>query len=227
MKKIILIEDDETLVKTLTTSLESENFSVESAIDGEEGLQLALKDEADLIILDLLLPSLNGLEICKELRAKKITTPIIILTGEKKEEIDKVLGLEIGADDYMLKPFGTRELIARVRAVLRRTIPEEIEIEEYSFGDVSINFKKQTALKGKKEIYLTAREFSLLKLLILNEGGVVGREVILDKVWGYDKFPTTRTIDTFIHNLRKKIENDPSKPIHFLTVPWSGYKFVK
>jgi len=227
MKKILVVEDDKSLLETLKSLLEAENFKVISAIDGEEGFQLASREEIDLIILDLGLPSLGGLEVCKGLRAKNIMTPIIMLTGEKKEEIDKVLGLEFGADDYLIKPFGAKELLARIKAVLRRSIPEAGEIEEYSFGDVTINFKKQIASKGKKELYLTAKEFGLMRLLVSHEGEVVSRDTILNEVWGYDKFPTTRTIDTFIHHLRQKIEDKPSEPVHLITVPWSGYKFQK
>jgi DNA-binding response OmpR family regulator len=150
-----------------------------------------------------------------------------MLSGKKKEEIDKVLGLELGADDYLLKPFGTKELLARIRAVLRRSKPEVPEVEECSFGNVYLNFKKQIATKGKKDLSLTAREYALLKLLISQEDEVISRDTILNEVWGYDKFPTTRTVDTFIHNLRQKIEDNPAKPVHLITVPWSGYKFQK
>ena len=227
MKKILVIEDDQSLLETLTSLLEAENFKVISAMDGEEGFQLASREKIDLIILDVGLPSLGGLEVCKGLRAKNVITPIIMLTGEKKEEIDKVLGLEFGADDYMIKPFGAKELLARIKAVLRRFQPDAGEIEEYSFGDVHINFKRQAAFKGKEELYLTAKEFGLLKLLISHEGEVVSRDLILNEVWGYDKFPTTRTVDTFIHHLRQKIEDKPSEPVHLITVPWSGYRFKK
>jgi len=227
MKKILIVEDDKALLETLTTSLTLENFKILSATDGEKGFQLACQEKIDLIILDLVLPSLSGMEICKELRAKGIMTPIIMLTGEKKEEIDKVLGLELGADDYLLKPFGTKELLARIRAVLRRSKPEAPEVEEYSFGNVYLNFKKQIATKGKKSISLTAKEYALLKLLISHEGEVVSRDTLLNEVWGYDKFPTTRTVDTFVHNLRRKIEDNPSEPIHLITMPWAGYKFQK
>ena len=227
MKRILIVEDDKALLKTLTAFLETENFKVITASDGEEGLRLANEEKLDLMILDLVLPSLSGLEICRQIRSKGIKTPIIMLTGQKKEEIDKVLGLELGADDYLTKPFGTKELLARIKAVLRRVKPEEMEVEECSFGDVCINFKKQVASKGKKELYLTAKEFGLLKLLIAHEGEVVSREKILNEVWGYDKYPTTRTIDTFIHHLRQKIENNPAQPIHLITIPWSGYKFQK
>lgn len=227
MKKILIIEDDEALLQTLTTALELENFKVITVSDGEQGLRMADKEKQDLLLLDWVLPSLSGLEICQQLRARGITTPIIILSGKKKEEIDKVLGLELGADDYLVKPFSTKELIARIKAVLRRTKPEVAEVEEYSFGDVSINFKRQVAFKGKREIHLTAKEYNLFRLLISHEGEVVSRETILNEVWGYDKFPTTRTVDTFIHNLRKKIEDDPSHPAYLITTPWAGYKFKK
>jgi len=227
MRKILIIEDDKALLKTLTVTLETENFKVMSASDGEVGFQVACQENIDLIILDLVLPSLSGMEICQKLRAKGVMTPIIVLTGEKKEEIDKVLGLELGADDYVTKPFGIKELLARIRAVLRRGKAETAEVEEYSFGDVYINFKKQIASKAKNELYLTAKEFALLKLLVSHEGEVVNRETILNEVWGYERFPTTRTIDTFIHHLRQKIEDNPSKPAHLITVPWSGYRFQK
>ncbi len=227
MNKILIIEDDLTFSKTLKTALETENFKVLSASDGEEGYKLATKENFDLILLDLKLPEMDGFEVCKKLRLEGDATPIIFLTGEKKEEIDKVLGLELGGDDYMTKPFGTRELLARIKAVLRRARPERAGPTEYSFGDVTINFKKQVALKGKAELRLTAKEIGLLKLLISYEGEVVTRDTILNEVWGYDKFPTTRTVDTFIHNLRQKIEDNPSTPVHLLTIPWSGYKFQK
>lgn len=227
IKKILIIEDDHALSQTLKTSLEAENFKVLLAPDGEEGFQLALKEDVDLILLDLKLPGMDGFEVCKNLRLQGDATPIIFLTGEKKEEIDKVLGLELGGDDYMTKPFGTRELLARIKAVLRRIQPESAEPVDYAFGDVTINFKKQTAIKGDVELRLTAKELGLLKLLIVHEGEVVTRDAILNEVWGYDRFPTTRTVDTFVHNLRKKIEDNPSKPVHLLTIPWSGYKFQK
>lgn len=227
MKRILIVEDDEALSKTLKTALEAESFIVLLAFDGEEGYKLGSREKVDLIILDYLLPSISGFEVCKKLRSEGNSTPIIFLTGEKKEEIDRILGLELGADDYLLKPFGTRELVARINAVLRRVTPKGPELEELSFGDVSLNFKKQVAFKGKKEISLTAKEIGLLKLLAKHEGEVVSRDTILNEVWGYDTYPTTRTVDTFMHNLRQKVEADPAQPVHLITVPWSGYKFVK
>ena len=227
MKKILIIEDDKVFQNTLITALEMENFKVLSSLDGGEGFRMATQEKFDLIVLDLVLPTMTGMEVCKELRKKEIMTPIIMLTGQKKEEIDKVLGLELGADDYLLKPFGIKEFLARINAILRRTQPRETDIEEYTFGDVYIHFKKQIAKKAKKDISFTSKEYGLLKLLVSHEGEVVSRNTILNKVWGYDKYPTTRTVDTFIHNIRKKIEDDPANPVHLLTIPWTGYKFQK
>lgn len=227
MTKLLIVEDDAGFRETLVTALETENYEVVCADNGEAGLKIASKGTFDLLILDLVLPGFSGLEICRKLREQGNTTPIIFITGQKKEEIDKVLGLELGGDDYLIKPFGNRELIARIKAVLRRSSAEvPAELEQYSFGDVSLDFRKQTASRGGEELYLTVKEFGLMKLLIQNEGAVVKRETILNEVWGYEKFPTTRTVDTFIHNLRKKIEADPSCPRYLITVPWAGYKFV-
>jgi DNA-binding response OmpR family regulator len=227
MKKILIVEDDLVMRESLATVLEAEGYKVVQAGDGRDGLNRALEGNFDLISLDLVLPELGGLELCRKLREGGVQTPIIILTGEKKAEIDKVLGLELGADDYMIKPFGTNEFVARVHAVLRRGQPKPAAPDEYSFGGVHLSFKKQTASKAGKVIHLTAKEFALLELLISREGEVVTRETILNEVWDYDRFPTTRTIDTFMHNLRKKIEDDPTNPAHLVTVPWSGYKFEK
>jgi DNA-binding response OmpR family regulator len=227
MKKILIIDDDSALQETLRLNLEAEGFSVISERDGPKGLDRASRDRPDLIILDYGLPGLTGNEILRRLRTAGHSTPVIILTGKKKEEIDRVLGLELGADDYILKPFGTKEVAARVRAVLRRGQAPLPALEDYSFGDVEVHFKKRTAFRGGREIHLTAKEFELLRLLISCEEEVVSREAILNRVWGYDKYPSTRTVDTFIHNLRKKIEVDPAHPRHLLTVAWSGYKFVK
>ncbi len=225
MKKLLIIEDDGALRTALASALEAEGFLALQASDGAEGLKKATQDGPDLVVLDLVLPSMGGLEICRKLREKGNDVPIIMLTGRKKEEIDKVLGLELGADDYMLKPFGVREFVARVHAILRRGRIDAARIDAAVFGDVSVDFRKKTATKGAMDLSLTAKEFGLLELLASHEGEVVGRDRILNEVWGYDKYPTTRTIDTFIRNLRRKVEDDPSKPIHILTVPWLGYKF--
>ncbi|NOR16031.1 MAG: response regulator [Candidatus Aminicenantes bacterium] len=227
MKKILIAEDDMAFRETLAAALEAENYQVVSVEDGEKALLVLASDSFDLLVLDLVMPVLGGFDICQKLRGMGNMAPIIFMSGQKKDEIDKVLGLELGGDDYLIKPFGTRELIARIKAVLRRSqVVESLEWEQYAFGDIRLDFKKQTAYRGEDELYLTVKEFGLLKLLIQNEGGVVRRETILNEVWGYEKFPTTRTVDTFIHNLRKKIEEDPSRPKYLITVPWAGYKFV-
>ena len=187
---------------------------------------MAKHENIDLIILDLMLPEKNGQEICRDLRKEGINTPILMLTS-KKQEMDKVLGLEMGADDYMTKPFSIRELIARIHALLRRKWKIMKEIEDYSFGDVEIDFKKQEATKRKKPLKLSSREFEILKYFAQHEGEVVTREMLLNDVWGYENFPTTRTIDNFILSLRKKIEDNHSAPKHLLTIHTSGYKFVK
>ena len=227
MKRILVIDDDRGLQETLGLALESEGFEVLSEQDGEKGLERALKDNPDLIALDFVLPHLSGMEVLRRLREKGCSIPVIMLTGKKKDEVDKVLGLELGADDYMLKPFGTKEFLARVHAVLRRSRPGPFEVDDYAFDDVQIHFKKRTAVKGPDELHLTAKEYGLLHLLITHEGEMVSRETILNEVWGYEKFPSTRTVDTFVHNIRQKIETDPGHPRHLLTVAWSGYKFHK
>jgi DNA-binding response OmpR family regulator len=227
MKKVLIIEDDAALRESLAAVLEAEGFQVSRAGDGQEGLAKAREGNFDLIAMDLVLPLLGGIDVLRKLREAGTQTPIIVLTGRKKQEVDKVLGLELGADDYMIKPFGTAEFVARVHAVLRRGRPEPPKLEEFSFGDVRLDFKKKTASKAGKVVHLTAKEFGLLELLIGREGEVVSRESILNEVWDYEKFPTTRTIDTFMHNLRRKIEDDPANPVHLITVPWSGYKFQK
>ncbi len=227
MKKILIIDDDPVMRESLVAMLETEGYKASQAADGREGLAKALEGSYDLIAMDLVMPQLGGLEVCRKLREKGVQTPIIIITGEKKEEIDKVLGLELGADDYLVKPFGAKEFVARVHAVLRRGQVQPPALEEYTFGSVRINFKKKTASRAGKVVHLTAKEFGLLELLISKEGEVVTRETILNQVWDYDRFPTTRTIDTFIHNLRKKVEDDPANPAYLITVPWSGYKFQK
>jgi len=226
MKRILIIEDDPAILTGLKDSLQEEHFEVITTEDGEIGYQEAKKENIDLIILDLMLPSKNGIDVCKDLRKEGINTPILMLTV-KKEEMDKVIGLEIGADDYVTKPFSIRELIARVKALLRRKVEMKKEIEEYSFGKISIDFKKQEALKNKKPIELSTSDFKILKYFIQREGEIIARDQLLDDVWGYENFPTTRTVDNHILALRKKIEDDPSHPLHLLTIHKAGYKFVK
>jgi len=226
MKKILLVEDDKAIVRGLTDNLQRENFEVLAAENGEQGYQLAKKNKYDLLILDLLLPKLSGLEVCKKLRAENVQVPILMLTA-KKEEVDKVLGLELGADDYLTKPFGMRELVARVRALLRRSAEMIPRFDELTFADVQVDFKKQEAKRGKKPIEMSAKEFELLRYFAEREGDVISRAQLLDDVWGYEVAPTTRTVDNYILSLRKKIEADPSRPKHLVTVHTAGYKFLR
>lgn len=226
MKRILIVEDDPAISRGLTDALREEHYEVVTEEDGEKGYKFAQNENIALIILDLMLPSKNGIEICTDLRKKGINTPILMLTS-KKEEMDKVLGLEIGADDYVTKPFSVRELMARIKALLRRKQEIVKDIEEYAFGAVQIDFKKQVASKNNKPIDLSTTEFKILKYFIEHEGEVVTRDNLLDKVWGFDVFPTSRTVDNYILSIRKQIEENPSEPKHLITVPKAGYKFVK
>lgn len=226
MKKILIVEDDPAISKGLVDFLENESFHTTLFSDGEKGYYAAIEGEYDLVLLDVMLPGKNGMDICRDLRKEKISTPIIMLTS-KQEEIDKVLGLELGADDYITKPFSIRELLARIKAVLRRETKIEEDIEEYTFGNVYINFKAMEANKDNKPIELSNLEYKVLKYLCQRENTVVDRNTLLDEVWGYENYPSTRTIDNFILSLRKKFEDDPSKPKYLLTVHSVGYKLVK
>lgn len=226
MKKILIVEDDPAISKGLVDFLENESFHTTSFSDGEKGYYAAKEGNYDLVLLDVMLPGKNGMDICRDLRKEKISTPIIMLTS-KQEEIDKVLGLELGADDYITKPFSIRELLARIKAVLRRETKIEEDIEEYTFGNVHINFKAMEANKDNKPIELSNLEYKVLKYLCQRENTVVDRNTLLDEVWGYENYPSTRTIDNFILSLRKKFEDDPSKPKYLLTVHSVGYKLVK
>jgi two-component system alkaline phosphatase synthesis response regulator PhoP len=223
---ILIIEDELDLVKGLRMNLVDEGYNVDYALDGKEGLEKALKEKSDLILLDIMMPGINGLEICKELRQNKVDIPILMLTA-KGEEIDKVIGLEIGADDYISKPFSIRELLARIKAHLRRenrgseTVPEMVHL-----GSIKIDFGHYKVIRKNDEIDLTSLEVDVLRYLISMDGKVVSRDDLLDKIWGYEKYPTTRTIDNHILKLRKKIEIDPNYPRHILTVYGGGYRFV-
>ncbi len=226
MKNLLIVEDDQAILKGLKDNFNAEHFEVLCETDGARGYQAAKKHRYDAIILDVMLPSMNGMDICRQLRADGVHTPILILTS-KGTELDKVTGLEIGADDYITKPFSIRELIARVKAVLRRQTVVLNEIVEFQFGDVYLDFRKQEARKGKKNIELSVKEFELMKYFIQREGQVITRDQLLDDVWGYDATPTTRTVDNYILSLRKKLETNPASPKHLLTVHTAGYKFVK
>jgi DNA-binding response OmpR family regulator len=224
MEKILIIEDEERILMGLEDNLRIEGYQVSSATDGLKGFSMAKEQSFDLIILDIMLPKMNGFEVCKQLRQTGITTPILILTA-KSQEVDKVLGLEIGADDYVTKPFSPRELIARVNAIIRRMKQTQQVIELDHFGDVEIDFKKYEAKKNGQPVNLTALEFTLLHFLIKHKDQVVSRDSILDNVWGNSVYVYPRTIDTHIANLRKKIEDDPENPKFIIGVRSIGYKF--
>lgn len=226
MPKILIIEDEPEMARGLSDNLAFEGYEVHLEANGEAGLQFALAQPVDLILLDLMLPKLPGYEVCKTLRAKGKDMPIIMLTA-KGQEIDKVLGLELGADDYITKPFSLRELIARIHAQLRRRKPgAQPEDEVFSFGELTLDFKHYRATKSGEEIELTAKEFEILHYLIAHRGTVVKRADLLDKVWGLEDYPTTRTVDNHILKLRKKIEKDPASPEFIITVHGIGYKFL-
>jgi len=225
MPKILIIEDENAILMALEDDLRLEGYSVTGVRNGVVGFERAREGGWDLIILDIMLPSMDGFEICRQLRAARDTTPILMLTA-KSQEIDKVLGLELGADDYVTKPFSPRELLARVKALLRRGTPTEPALERVSFGGVEIDFKGYEVQKSGMPVELTAREFSLLRLLVSHPGKVLQRGTILTEVWGddFDVFP--RTVDVHVAHLRKKLEDDPADPKHIINVRGVGYKFV-
>ncbi len=225
MSKILIVEDEPDMVTGLRDTFEFEGYEVIVARDGEEGLKKALEEKPDLIVLDLMLPKMSGLDVCRNLRRNSFEAPILMLTA-RGQELDKVLGLEVGADDYITKPFGLNELLARVRAHLRRATHEVATIEHYSFGDVAVDFQKFKASKNNQPIELSPREFELLKFLVNHRRETVTREQLLDAVWGYDAMMYTRTVDNHIAKLRQKIEADPENPAFILTVHRVGYRFV-
>ena len=228
MTRVLIVEDDEAMSIALRDGFQYEGYSVTVAKDGEAGLQLATEESPDLILLDVMLPKMTGLDVCKQLRGGGSAVPIIMLTA-RGQEIDKVLGLKLGADDYITKPFGFMELLARVEAVLRRSNPAPpaaSAVETYRFGDVSVDFRRHEAHKADQPIDLSPREFQLLGYFIQHRGEVVTREKLLDTVWGYNSIPFTRTVDMHIAKLRKKIEDNPSDPRHIVTVHRLGYKFT-
>jgi DNA-binding response OmpR family regulator len=225
-KKVLIVEDDPGISLSLKDEFESLGYSVIRTNNGQKGLILARQEIPDLIILDLMLPVMEGYDVCRELRNEGNRTPIIMLTAKSKE-IDKVMGLDLGADDYVTKPFGLREFMARVRAVLRRTSERVDDINSYRFGQIDLNFKKYEATKTGKKLDLTPLQFQILKLLIQKRGEVLSRDELLDEVWGKENvWISHRTIDSHIANIRKKIEDDPSQPDRILNIRGVGYKFV-
>lgn len=225
-KKILIVEDDSSIQLSLKDEFESEGYIVYQAEDGEKGLEMARKIAPDLIILDVMMPLLNGHEVCKQLRSEGNRTPILMLTV-KDREIDKVLGLELGADDYVTKPFSLMEVVARVKAVLRRTEESGQKIATSTIGDVELDFKKYVAKKRGEKIELTPLEFHMLKVLIQNKEQVITRNDFLDKIWGEDNMVvSSRTVDSHIVNIRKKIEDDPSQPKYIISIRGVGYKLI-
>jgi DNA-binding response OmpR family regulator len=221
---IAVIEDEDLIRKSLVMNLELEGFKVITASDGEEGVTLVSQQKPDLIIMDVMMPRKDGLQACREIRVAGVSTPLILLTA-RSSEVDKVLGLDLGADDYLAKPFGMLELIARVKALLRR-IQRVTSIDEIRFSNVVVDFKAYRALRDAEPIELSAREYRLLRYLVSKQGSVVTRDELLDEVWGYNSYPTTRTVDNHIARLRQKIETNIDEPQHILTVHGVGYKFV-
>jgi DNA-binding response OmpR family regulator len=226
MVRILIIEDEKEMAEGLRDNFEFEGYEVSIAGDGEKGLALAQAHPPDLILLDIMLPRKSGFDVCKELRQQGLTTPVIMLTA-RGQEIDKVLGLELGADDYITKPFSVRELLSRVKAVLRRSGPEKKQTAgQHRIGRLSVDLVRYSASDSKGPVDLSHKEFELLKFFIGHAGQIVHRDQLLDQVWGYDIYPNSRTVDNFIVRLRKKIETNPAQPKHLLTVHGFGYKLV-
>jgi two-component system alkaline phosphatase synthesis response regulator PhoP len=225
MTRILIVEDEPAMVSGLRDNFEFEGYEVITAADGLEGLGRALKDSPDLVVLDVMMPRMSGLDVCKQLKVKKPALPIIMLTA-RGQEVDKVVGLELGADDYVTKPFSIRELLARVKAVLRRAQGAAKDQESYSFGDVEVNVRSCRVIRGGRPVEFSAKEFELLKYFLSHPGETVTRDRLLEDVWGYERYPTTRTVDAHIVRLRQKLEPKPEEPRFILTVHGMGYKFV-
>jgi DNA-binding response OmpR family regulator len=225
MPKILIVEDEPGMVAGLRDNFEFEGYQVLSAMDGVSGLERALADSPDLVILDVMMPRMSGLDVCKQLKSKRPAIPIIMLTA-RGQEIDKVVGLELGADDYVTKPFSIRELLARVKAVLRRVESAPKAKDRYTFGDVEVNLQSCQVSRRGRSLDFSSKEFDLLKYFLSHPGEALTRDRLLEEVWGYDKFPTTRTVDAHIVRLRQKLEPRPDDPRFFLTVHGTGYKFV-
>jgi DNA-binding response OmpR family regulator len=223
--RVLTVEDEPEMQVILRDNLEYEGYEVVSATTGEAGLQIAAARPLDLVLLDVMLPRMSGYEVCRRLRAERFTMPIIMLTA-RNAELDRVAGLEIGADDYLGKPFGVRELVARVRVQLRRAHQPDRGPVEVQLGDVVVDLRLRRARAGRKPLDLSSREFELLEYLIDHADKVVTREELLSAVWGYGEPPLTRTVDNFVAKLRKKVERDPRDPRHILTVHGSGYRFI-
>ena len=225
MNKVLVIEDDAAILRGLADNLVHEGYEVVTATNGEAGYGLQKSQKPDLIILDLMLPRMNGLELCRKLRSEGVQIPILMLTA-RSEESDRVIGLDLGADDYVTKPFSLRELMARVRALLRRIHADTDLPDKLQFGDVQVDFRRYVARRCGKLVEMTRKEFATLRILVARSGEVVTREELLNEVWGYEAYPVSRTVDNHIAGLRAKLEKDPSRPVHIRTVHGVGYRFV-
>jgi len=223
---VLVVEDDPTLRLGMTRTLRSDGFRVEVAKTGREGIDMALSLRPDLVLLDVMLPEMNGFEVCEALRRRDADTPILMVTA-KGEEHDKVRGLGLGADDYIVKPFGVAELLARVAAALRRRRLTEVDRQVIRFAKITIDFRAHRVERGGVEVEMTAHEMKLLRFFLDHEGELLQRQRILDAVWGSDYFGTDRTVDNFINRLRTKLESDPKNPRHFATVRGAGYRFTR
>jgi DNA-binding response OmpR family regulator len=226
MTKLLVIEDDPAILRGLTDNLEFEGYEVSTAGDGEAGYRLQSSCRPDLIVLDLMLPRMNGLALCRKLRSEGNQTPILMLTA-RSDESDRVKGLDLGADDYMTKPFSIPELMARVRAILRRTRLSAQLPNELHFAEVEVDFKRFVARRNGQTVELTRKEFAVLRLLASRSGEAVTRDELLNDVWGYDCYPVSRTVDNHIAALRSKLESDPAHPQFIRTVHGIGYQFVR
>jgi DNA-binding response OmpR family regulator len=225
MAKILIVEDEPNMVAGLRDNFEFEGHEVITAGDGVAGLERAIAESPDLVILDVMMPRMSGLDVCKQLKSKRPSIPIIMLTA-RGQEVDKVVGLELGADDYVTKPFSIRELLARVKAVLRRAKTAPKTEEKYSFGEVEVNLRSCQVSRKGRALDFSSKEFELLKYFLIHPGETLSRDRLLEDVWGYDHFPTTRTVDAHIVRLRQKVEPKPEEPRFILTVHGTGYKFV-
>ena len=225
MTKVLIVEDDPAILRGLADNLRFEKYDVLTATDGEAGYQLQHTQNPDLIVLDLMLPRMTGLELCRKLRTEGQQVPILMLTA-RGEEADRVVGLDLGADDYVTKPFSVMELLARIRALLRRTNSSKSLPNDLSFGDVEIDFLRYVARRRGKTVEMTRKEFAILRLLGSRTGEVVTRDELLNEVWGVESYPVTRTVDNHIAGLRAKLESDPARPVYIRTVHGVGYQFV-
>ena len=223
MPRILIVDDEPEMVRGLQDNLRFEGYHTLTAGDGARALALAVSEAPDLIVLDLMMPGLSGWDVCRALRERGLDIPIIMLTA-RGEESEQVRGLELGADDYVTKPFSLRELLARIRAVLRRPGPRRA-IESFAFGDARLHPRSRQAYKAGREVVLTRKEFELLRYMVEHPGEILTRERLLNEVWGYERYPTTRTVDTHVLRLRQKFETDPERPVHILTVHGQGYRF--